>query len=360
MFKVEDVDATKEKTARDDETSIMSPRNDPKMESFDNMLNEDSQLDMELDENAMRKKGIDEEKIERVKMSKERRNSCLIYPDSKRKAQWDLWITLVLLITCILTPLSIAFVKDNDSAGFNMSAFSIIELFFDFNFFIDIIVNFTSCYYHNEVELIDDPKVIACTYLKGWFLVDFVSILPIDLIFSFGGFTHMLRVARIGKLGKLVKLTRLLRVLKILKDQSRILAYMSEFLKIGLGFERLFFFGLIFFILCHILTCLWVIFANVQDETYKGTWIEAGGWENESNEVLYAISFYWAISTITTVGYGDISGTTTVERIYCFVSMLIGVISFSFANGALTSIISNSDQANAKFQEKELTLNRIR
>lgn len=40
--------------------------------------------------------------------------------------------------------------------------------------------------------------------------------------------------------------------------------------------------------------------------------------------------------------------------------MLIGVISFSFANGALTSIISNSDQANAKFQEKELTLNRIR
>ena len=40
--------------------------------------------------------------------------------------------------------------------------------------------------------------------------------------------------------------------------------------------------------------------------------------------------------------------------------MLIGVISFSFANGALASIISNSDQANAKYSEKELTLNRIR
>ena len=94
-------------------------------------------------------------------------------------------------------------------------------------------------------------------------MVDFVSILPVDLIFNIGGFTHMLRVARIGKLGKLVKLTRLLRVLKILKDQSRILAYLSEFLKIGLGFERLFFFSLIFFIVCHIFTCLWVIIASL-------------------------------------------------------------------------------------------------
>lgn len=112
--------------------------------------------------------------------------------------------------------------------------------------------------------------------------------------------------------------------------------------------------------MCHIFTCLWVIIASVQDETYENTWIAAGGWEKEPAEVLYAISFYWAISTITTVGYGDISGTTTAERIFCFISMLIGVISFSFANGALASIISNSDQANAKYSERELTLNRIR
>lgn len=162
-------------------------------------------------------KGVTEEKINRMK--NKRRRTCLIYPDSARKAQWDLWITLVLLVTCIITPLSIAFAEDSkEGEGYNWSGMAITEFFFDFNFLVDIVINFVSCYYHNEVDLIDDPKIIACTYLKGWFFVDFVSILPIDFIFNVGGFTQLLRVAKIGKLGKLVKLTRLLRVLKIMKD----------------------------------------------------------------------------------------------------------------------------------------------
>lgn len=61
------------------------------------------------------------------------------------------------------------------------------------------------------------------------------------------------------------------------------------------------------------------------------------------------LSFYWTITTITTVGYGDISGTNTIERIFCSIIMLVGVISFGFANGTLASIISNSDEADAKF-----------
>ena len=58
---------------------------------------------------------------------------------------------------------------------------------------------------------------------------------------------------------------------------------------------------------------------------------------------IYAVSFYWTITTITTVGYGDISATNTFEMIYSSVMMLIGVISFSFANGTLASIIQNQD-----------------
>ena len=51
------------------------------------------------------------------------------------------------------------------------------------------------------------------------------------------------------------------------------------------------------------------------------------------------VSFYWATATMTTVGYGDISGTNDYERIFCSIIMLFGVIAFSFANGSLTSII---------------------
>ena len=50
-------------------------------------------------------------------------------------------------------------------------------------------------------------------------------------------------------------------------------------------------------------------------------------------------AFWWTIVTITTVGYGDIAAHTTVERIFCFILMIIGVISFSFASGSLASIL---------------------
>ena len=34
--------------------------------------------------------------------------------------------------------------------------------------------------------------------------------------------------------------------------------------------------------------------------------------------VRYITSIYWAISTLSTVGYGDISANTSVEMLLCF------------------------------------------
>lgn len=64
-----------------------------------------------------------------------------------------------------------------------------------------------------------------------------------------------------------------------------------------------------------------------------------------SNTKLYFASFYFTVTTITTVGYGDIAAHNTIERIICIVLMITGVISFSFASGSLSSILSNYDQS---------------
>ena len=190
------------------------------------------------------------------------------------------------------------------------------------------------------MEMIQDRKAIAKAYLSGWFLVDILAIIPFDLLMAATSYNGLVRVARFGKLYKLVKLTKLLRFLKIMKERNKLLRYLNEVLKIGLGFERLFFFILIFFVLIHIVSCLWVIAAAlIDDETYAGTWLESKISDNSSQSEMYALAFYWTVTTITTVGYGDISGTNNFERMFCSIVMIVGVISFSFANGSLASII---------------------
>lgn len=52
-------------------------------------------------------------------------------------------------------------------------------------------------------------------------------------------------------------MTRLVRMLKIVKERNKLVKYLNEILKIGVGFERLLFFILIFFCVCHIVACLW-------------------------------------------------------------------------------------------------------
>ena len=85
-------------------------------------------------------------------------------------------------------------------------------------FFIDILVIFNSAYYNEQIELIESRSKIAKEYLRGWFSIDLLSIVPFDAIFKAGDFNSMARVARVGRLYKLAKLTKLFRVFKMMQQ----------------------------------------------------------------------------------------------------------------------------------------------
>jgi hypothetical protein len=96
------------------------------------------------------------------------------------------------------------------------------------------------------------------------------------------------------------------------------------------------------------------------DETVKESWIFAGGYEDFENYQLYIVSFYFTVTTIVTVGYGDITPKNSGERVVCILLMIIGVISFSIGTGVLSSIIANYDTALAKLEEKMSTLQEMK
>lgn len=144
----------------------------------------------------------------------------MFYPDDNRKTIWDLGISLVLIFVCFCTPYRISFVEE-ETINWTIAMY-IIDLFF----LLDMIIIFNTAYCQEDFKLIEDRKEIAKEYLKQWFAIDLVAILPFDLIMklftnegrSGGNLNSMVRIARLGKLYKLVKLMRLIRILKILKQ----------------------------------------------------------------------------------------------------------------------------------------------
>ena len=97
---------------------------------------------------------------------------------------------------------------------------------------------------------------------------------------------------------------------------------------------------LLFLLMNHFFACLWILTATI-NETKEGTWLEN---LDQSNIELYITSYYFTIETVTTVGYGDYEIKTPIEKLFTIVTMLIGVIIFTFASGSLASILQSADK----------------
>ncbi|MCB0566242.1 MAG: cyclic nucleotide-binding domain-containing protein [Phaeodactylibacter sp.] len=81
-------------------------------------------------------------------------------------------------------------------------------------------------------------------------------------------------------------------------------------------------------------------------------WISCG-WMviHRANERLaddvsrYIDALYWSVTTITTVGYGDITPITRIEKIYAIFAMLMGLGFYGFLIGNITRLLSKKDPA---------------
>ena len=84
---------------------------------------------------------------------------------------------------------------------------------------------------------------------------------------------------------------------------------------------------------------------------------------NERRREIYVNAFYFILTTITTVGYGDISGSTTYEYLYSMIVEFVGLTFFSFLTGTI-SVMFSGDQSfesliNARMEELDLWLLRL-
>lgn len=123
----------------------------------------------------------------------------------------------------IIIPVGITFFKEETTAPWIV--FNVVS---DTFFLMDLVMNFrTGIIIEDNTEIILDPERIKKKYLKTWFVVDFVSSIPVDYIFLIvekGMDSEMYKTARALRIVRFTKILSLLRLLRL----SRLIRYIHQ------------------------------------------------------------------------------------------------------------------------------------
>ncbi|MFN9903842.1 MAG: ion channel [bacterium] len=79
----------------------------------------------------------------------------------------------------------------------------------------------------------------------------------------------------------------------------------------------------------------------MSNEDYN--WVQKYGYEKSTDFELYSAAIYFSVTTMATVGYGDISGTNTTEKYVCILMMVFGVMFFSVISGSISAMLDSMD-----------------
>jgi len=101
--------------------------------------------------------------------------------------------------------------------------------------------------------------------------------------------------------------------------------------------------------------CAWYVAAYFSGFP-ANSWVLLSGIHEAGHLHAYLRSLYWAVTTLTTVGYGDITPHLDYEYIIAIITMASGAFMYAFIIGNIASIISNLDRQKASFRSKVDTM----
>ncbi|XDA72633.1 hypothetical protein R6Z07F_002912 [Ovis aries] len=293
------------------------------------------------------------------KLQTPRINKFTILHYSPFKAVWDWLILLLVIYTAIFTPYSAAFLLNDREeqkrreCGYACSPLNVVDLIVDIMFIIDILINFRTTYVNQNEEVVSDPAKIAIHYFKGWFLIDMVAAIPFDLLIFGSGSDETTTL--IG----LLKTARLLRLVRVARKLDRYSEYGAAVLMLLMC---------IFALIAHWLACIWYAIGNVERPylTDKIGWLDSLGQQigkryNDSDSSSgpsikdkYVTALYFTFSSLTSVGFGNVSPNTNSEKIFSICVMLIGSLMYASIFGNVSAIIQRLYSGTARYHMQML------
>ena len=257
----------------------------------------------------------------------------IVHENSASRAVWDSCILGLILFSCVLIPFQAVF----QSEAFRTS--SLVLYAIDILFMLDIALNFLTTFRHEGTKVMD-RREISFRYLRTAFAFDVIACLPIDILFL-GALDTTVGGTSIVLVLRLLRLARVVRLFIIFRRWVRMG-------RVNPGYLRIAKFAAVIGLLIHWLACGWFLIAAIEGFP-PDSWVVRCGVEAARPGVQYVRSLYWTITTMTTVGYGDITPARTAEYIVSMVVMLLGASMYAFIIGNVASLLSNLDSAKADY-----------
>lgn len=241
---------------------------------------------------------------------------------------WDSVILILVLFSCTVIPYHQIF-EDGDAVVSPL--FVVINLFF----IVDIVLNFFTSYRHQGIEVVDKGSTTK-HYLKTTFFVDLAANLPIGLIVMLANTSEILG-------GSAILLASSLRMLRIVRFFV-IFRRWEGLGSINPGYLRVLRIVVLVVLSIHWIACIWFYTAAVGGFPPE-SWVARVNLEAAEPIQQYIRSLYWTVTTMTTVGYGDITPNHATEYIVAMIVMLIGASLYAFLIGSVASVLSNLNAA---------------
>ncbi|XP_060895322.1 potassium/sodium hyperpolarization-activated cyclic nucleotide-gated channel 1 [Labrus mixtus] len=277
----------------------------------------------------------------------------IIHPYSDFRFYWDLTMLLLMVGNLIIIPVGITFFKDEHTPPWIV--FNVVS---DTFFLMDLVLNFrTGIVKEDNTEIILDPQQIKVKYLRSWFVVDFISSIPVDYIFlivetridsDFYKTARALRIVRFTKILSLLRLLRLSRLIRYIHQWEEIFHMTYDLASAMVRIVNLI--GMML-LLCHWDGCLQFLVPMLQDFP-ADCWVSKNKMVNDTWGQQYSYALFKAMSHMLCIGYGMYPPVGMTDVWLTILSMIVGATCYAMFVGHATALIQSLDSSRRQYQEK--------
>ena len=185
-------------------------------------------------------------------------------------------------------------------------------------------------------QIVRDKRKIFSRYLKGWLVWDVVSNLPFLLASS----------SPLAAVFQVLRASKVFRVLRLWERSSYIDPLLLRMVRYVIALA----------LLVVWLSCCW-LFLGLSDTSADG-WIARHGFADRGSGDKLLFSFYWALTTLTSVGYGDVLPKTRPEILLAMTTMCLGVVVTAVAIGNIIAVVNQLNDGRSEYEMKQAAMRR--